>query len=325
MILEQPSVRFEAIHAILASEGNVLTVSELCETAGVSRSGYYRWLSAAGTREKREEADRADFGLVLEAYSHRGYQKGARSIYMSLLHRDPPVVMNVKKIRRLMDKYGLSCPIRKANPYRRMAKVLRTSNVADNLLKREFKKYGPRMVLLTDITYLPYNGTFAYLSVILDAFTKQVLAYVTSPSLEVDFVLETVDILIRDHGAELKTKTLLHSDQGCHYTSYSYIDLLKDSSLRQSMSRKGNCWDNAPQESFFGHMKDEIDISWCGTFDEVKAVIDDWMDYYNNERYQWQLARLAPNEYYQYIITGEYPLSVENIPPIPEYDEPENN
>lgn len=224
-----------------------------------------------------------------------------------------------------MDKYGLSCPIRKANPYRRMAKALRTSNVADNLLKREFRKYGPRAVLLTDITYLPYNGTFAYLSVILDAFTKQVLAYVTSPSLEVDFVMETVDILISRHGAELKTKTLLHSDQGCHYTSYSYIDILKDNSLRQSMSRKGNCWDNAPQESFFGHMKDEIDISRCQTFDEVKAVIDDWMDYYNNERYQWQLARLAPNEYYQYIMMGEYPLPVENIPPIPEYEEQNDN
>ncbi len=325
MILEQPSVRFEAIHSILSSDGNILTISELCETAGVSRSGYYRWLSAAGTREKREARDPEDFGLILEAYQHRGYQKGARSIYMSLLHRKPSVVMNVKKIRRPMDKYGLSCPIRKANPYRRMAKALQTSNVADNLLKREFRKYGPRAVLLTDITYLPYNGTFAYLSVILDAFTKQVLAYVTSPSLEVDFVLETVDILISRHGAELKTKTLLHSDQGCHYTSYSYIDILKDNSLRQSMSRKGNCWDNAPQESFFGHMKDEIDISGCQTFDEVKAVIDDWMDYYNNERYQWQLARLTPNEYYQYIMTGEYPLPVENIPPIPEYEEPNDN
>ena len=181
------------------------------------------------------------------------------------------------------------------------------------------------MVLLTDITYLPYNGAFAHLSTVLDAFTKQVLAYVASPSLEVDFVLETVDILIRDHGAELKTKTLLHSDQGCHYTSYSYIDLLKDSSLRQSMSRKGNCWDNAPQESFFGHMKDEIDISGCQAFDEVKAVIDDWMDYYNNERYQWQLARLSPNEYYQYIQTGVYPLPVDNIPSIPEFKEPEDN
>ena len=72
-------------------------------------------------------------------------------------------------------------------------------------------------------------------------------------------------------------------------------------------------------------MKDEIDISGRQTFDEVKAVIDDWMDYYNIERYQWQLARLAPNVYYQYIMTGEYPLPVENIPPIPEYEEPDDN
>lgn len=74
------------------------------------------------------------------------------------------------------------------------------------------------------------------------------------------------------------------------------------------MSRKANCWDNAPQESFFGHMKDEIDISECKKYREVKAIIDDWIDYYNNERYQWQLAKLSPNQYYQYIITGIYPL-----------------
>ena len=74
------------------------------------------------------------------------------------------------------------------------------------------------------------------------------------------------------------------------------------------MSRRGNCWDNAPQESFFGHMKDEIDISKCQSFDEVKKIIDDWMEYYNNDRYQWKLAKLSPNEYYQYILTGEYPI-----------------
>ena len=74
------------------------------------------------------------------------------------------------------------------------------------------------------------------------------------------------------------------------------------------MSRKGNCWDNAPQESFFGHMKDEIEVSECSRYREVKKVIDDWMSYYNNERYQWQLAKLSPNEYYNYITTGIYPL-----------------
>ena len=74
------------------------------------------------------------------------------------------------------------------------------------------------------------------------------------------------------------------------------------------MSRKGSCWDNAPQESFFGHMKDEVDLSGSKDSPDAKAVIDDWIDHYNNDRYQWQLARLSPNEYYTYIMTGDYPL-----------------
>lgn len=306
--METEKNKFEIIHDVVSKENNMLNISMLCDIAGVSRSGYYRWINAAEHREKQELKDRADFEIILKAYNHRGYSKGAKGIYMHLIHQEEPIVMNLKKIRRLMKKYNLICPIRKANPYRRMAKALKTSNVAENLVNREFTKYGPRKILLTDITYIPYNGKFCYLSTILDACTKQILAYVLSDSLEVDFVLETVNILIEKHGVDITTETIIHSDQGCHYTSCSFIQLLKDKKLRQSMSRKGNCWDNAPQESFFGHMKDEIDLSNCKTFEEVKKIIDDWMDYYNNERYQWNLAKLSPNEYYEYIKTGIYPL-----------------
>lgn len=300
--------KFEVIHETLKEENNLLNVSMLCDIAGVSRSGYYRWVQSESIRKAREEKDRQDFGLILKAYNQRGYSKGARGIYMCMLHWDKPVVMNLKKIRRLMDKYGLICPIRKANPYRRMAKAIKTDNVAKNILKREFTEHGPRKVLLTDITYIPYNSKLCYLSTILDAYTRQILSYVLSDSLELDFVLETVDKLVKNHGVELSTETLIHSDQGCHYTSTSFIQIVKDNNLRQSMSRRGNCWDNAPKESFFGHMKDEIDISKCTKYREIKTVIDDWMDYYNNERYQWQLAKLSPNEYYKYITTGIYPL-----------------
>ena len=108
-------------------------------------------------------------------------------------------------------------------------------------------------------------------------------------------MLETINRLVKTHGIELTAETIIHSDQGCHYTSVKFITLIKDRKSRQSMSRRGNCWDNAPQESFFGHMKDEIDVSQCKNFREVKAVIDDWMDYYNNERYQWELEKLSPN------------------------------
>ena len=295
---------------MIHKENILLTVSMLCEIARVSRSGYYNWVSSENNRIEKENEDRRDFEIILQAYQFRGYNKGARGIYMRLIHMNPPIIMNVKKIRRLMKKYNLYCPIRKANPYRRMAKALKTNNVVGNILNREFKEHGPRMVLLTDITYIPYNNTRCYLSVILDAFTKEVLSYVLSVSLEVDFVLDTVNQLSERHGLSLTTETLIHSDQGCHYTSYSFIQILKDKQLRQSMSRKGNCWDNAPQESFFGHMKDEIDLSKCKTFEEVKIIIDDWIDYYNNERYQWNLAKLSPVEYYKYVTTGEYPLKI---------------
>lgn len=134
--------------------------------------------------------------------------------------------------------------------------------------------------------------------------------------MEVDFVLETVDLLIQNHGISLDAETLIHSDQGCHYTSKKFRQILSETGLRQSMSRRGNCWDNAPQESFFGHMKDEIGIAMAQvtSFEQAKALIDDWMDYYNNDRGQWLLAKLSPNEFYEYCNTGVYPLATYSKP-----------
>jgi transposase InsO family protein len=310
---------FEIIYQTVQESENDLSVELLCDMAGVSRSGYYAWVKAIPDRARREEEDRADFKLILIAYNKRGYTKGARGIYMCLLHMDPPIIMNLKKIRRLMRKYNLYCPVRKANPYRQMQKAIKTSNYADNLLQREFECYGPRMVLLTDITYIPYNGRFAYLSVILDAFTKQILSYVLSKSLEVDFVKETVEILVKNHGVDLHKETIIHSDQGSHYTSITFINILKDSEIRQSMSRRGNCWDNAPQESFFGHMKDHLmeRIEGAKEFEHIQTAVDDYMDYHNNERYVWDLAYLSPNEYYKFVTTGRYPLDIPNPPKPP--------
>ena len=310
---------FEIIYQTVQENNNELSVEMLCEMSGVSRSGYYAWVSALPDRMRREEEDRTDFKLILIAYNKRGYTKGARGIYMYLLHMEPPVVMNLKKIRRLMKKYNLQCPVRQANPYRQMQKALKTSNYAENLLQREFECYGPRMILLTDITYIPYNSKFAYLSVILDAFTKQILSYVLSESLEIDFVRESVEILVKDHGMDLQKETIIHSDQGSHYTSITFIRILKENDIRQSMSRRGNCWDNAPQESFFGHMKDHLmeRIDKAIKFYQVKEAVDDYMDYYNNERYVWDLAYLSPNEYYQFWVTGKYPLDIPKSPKPP--------
>lgn len=305
------ATKFFIIRQMTQRDDNLLNIVWLCNAAGVSRSGYYHYLKTEDLRQQRDEQDQHDFLIIIEAYQYRGYNKGARGIYMRLLHMNPPVHMNIKKIRRLMKKYGLCCPIRKANPYRRMAKALKTNNVAPNLLNREFELHGPRAVLLTDITYIINDiAPRCYMSTIIDAYTKELLAWKISESLEIDFVLETVNQLIENHGISLTTKTLIHSDQGVHYTSIPFTQLIKDSELRQSMSRRANCWDNAPQESFYGHMKDEVDISHCSTFDEIHHVINNWTDYYNNDRYQWNLARLSPREYCKYLASGEYPLTI---------------
>lgn len=97
------------------------------------------------------------------------------------------------------------------------------------------------------------------------------------------------------------------------------MNILKDKQLRQSMSRRGNCWDNAPQESFFGHMKDHIrpQLEDVTQYDEVKTILADYIDYYNNERYQWELAKLSPNEFYEFYITGRYPLEIPHVPQAP--------
>ena len=302
-------VKFRLIHNAISKDDNLLVISRLCELAGVSRSGYYAWVEAAPVREAREERDRKDFDLILQAYKYRNYAKGAIHIHMRLLHWETR--MNVKKIRRLMKKYGLRCHIRRRDPYREMQRDMQTNQIAPNVIDRNFDAYLPREACLTDITYIPYNGTFCYLSTIKDVCTKEILAYVLSTDLKVDFVLRTVEILLKDHGKELTEGMIIHSDQGCHYTSKRFIEMLADNEFFQSMSRKANCWDNAPQESFFGHMKDEIEekLRRCKTFEQVKALIDDWMDYYNNDRCQWELAKLTPREYYVYRMTNVYPLA----------------
>lgn len=308
-IQAKAEVKYALIEQALTAPNNLLSITELCKIACVSRSGFYRWHASRSSREAREERDKRDFELILEAYKFRGYAKGARSIHMRLLHID--VLMNLKKIRRLMHKYKLMCPIRRTNPYKQLAREMRTNSVSPNVVNREFLRYGPRKVLLTDITYLHYRGgKCCYLSTILDAFTREILSYKLSEGLEVSFVIETVEGMICEYGAELDNETIVHSDQGCHYTSRAFIGALRDASLIQSMSAKGMCWDNAPQESFFGHMKDEIanEIAKCSSYAEVKERVDDWMDYYNNDRYQWDLLKLSPREYYEYTKTGEYPL-----------------
>lgn len=184
-----------------------------------------------------------------------------------------------------------------------MAKATKEHRVVSNKLNREFKQGVPGKVLLTDITYLPYNGKcMAYLSTVKDASTNEILAYHVSDRITLDIATKTIEKLVRNKKVDLQSDAYIHSDQGVHYTSPKYQNLLKKYGLGQSMSRRGNCWDNAPQESFFGHFKDEVDFESAQTLDALKAKINHYMVYYNNYRYQWNLKKMAPIQYRNHLL-----------------------
>ena len=279
-------------------------VKYLCQIAGVSRSGYYQYLSAKSheQRKRKNEKDEMAKEIILKAFNFKGRKKGARQIKMTLAGQFN-VVYNLKRIRRIMKKYGIICPIRKANPYRRMMKATKEHRVVPNLLRRQFKQGIPGKVLLTDITYLHFGkGMRAYLSAIKDGSTGEILAYHLSDRMTLKLATNTLKKLKRNKNFKKAKDALIHSDQGVHYTSPVFQKLVKKLGLRQSMSRRGNCWDNAPQESFFGHLKDETSIKACTTLDELKKEIKQYMIYYNHYRYQWNLKKMTPVQYRDHLL-----------------------
>ncbi|WP_246310043.1 IS3 family transposase [Paenibacillus alginolyticus] len=273
------------------------TTRYLCNLLHVSRSGYYNYIQAVEARKEWSLSDAKAGELIKKAFHRKGFKKGSRSIKMTL-ENEFGVIYNLKRIRRLMKKFDLVCPHRKPNPYKRMAKATQEHRTLPNSLDRDFRKGVPGLALLTDITYLPYGRSeTAYLSTILDASTGEILAYNLSNSLTLDIATDTIEALMKQRKLKLHKKAFIHSDQGSHYTSPTYQKLLKQKGLGQSMSRRGNCWDNAPQESFYGHMKDHVDHRSCPTLAELQRKIDSYIRYYNNNRYQWGLKKMTPVQY----------------------------
>jgi len=201
-----------------------------------------------------------------------------------------------------MKKYHLVTKIRRTNPYKNIMKRNLEHRIFDNKLNREFNQILPEKVFCTDITYLPYHGQIAYLSAVKDVASREVVSWRLSQHLDMSIVVKTIDNLINNCNIKSFDNILIHSDQGFHYTNPVYIKLVKDLNMVQSMSRKGKCIDNAPMESFFGHMKDDVDYKKCHTFGELNLVIDEYMDYYNNRRQQWELKKMTPVQYRNHLL-----------------------
>ena len=264
----------------------------MCGIAKISKSGYYRWLKHA------DEADRdyQDYLPIKEIFDRGKSKYGWRTVKMRL-EREKKIIMNHKKIIRIMKKYQLVAKIRRKNPYKAIIKKTVGHRTFANQLDREFKQTVPYRFFCTDITYLMFNGRIAYLSVVKDIASGEVVAWRLSPHINMELVLGTI-LQMKQH-----QNALIHSDQGFHYTNPEYVEKVKALDMIQSMSRKGNCIDNAPIESFFGHLKDDVDYRICKTFEELNSLIENYIRYYNYERAQWGLNKMTPAEYRDYLLT----------------------
>ena len=254
-----------------------MDVKILCNIANVSRSGYYRWLKNTDKPDK----DYEEYLLIKEIFEKGKRKWGWRTIQMKLFS-NKQIIMNHKKIIRIKNKYYLFTKIRRTNPYKAIMKKTKEHRTFGNILDRNFNQTAPFRAFGTDITYLPFNHRMAYLSAVKDFASGEIVAWDVSQHLEMDIVLNTVKNMQQNKNIVSLSDVLIHSDQGVHYTSPQYSNMLKKLNMIQSMSRKGNCIDNAPTESFFGHLKDDVDYTDCKSFDELKEMIDQYINYYNN-------------------------------------------
>lgn len=294
------SAKFELIHDI-RKQYIAAPAAYLCELFDVSHSGYYKWIKSAEIRHERELRDEQLKELIMEAFEAEGFKKGSRQIRDWIyLHKN--VRINRKCVQRIMRKYSIICPVKKKKPYAGLH-ANGDPKFMPNVLERNFFPGEVGKVFVTDITYVPVADTnWLYLSVIKDSQSGEVVAWKASKSLKLDFVMDCLDQLER-HG--FKTDAIIHSDQGVHYTSHAYHDKVLEMGLVQSMSRRGNCHDNACIESFFGRMKFEVEGFEKMTFFEAEARIEQYIEYYNNHRCQKRLGYITPSAYAKQEITTE--------------------
>lgn len=274
----------------------------LCDIARVSLSGYYSWRKKLFEKSIKEDREKENIE-TLKIYCQTR-KKGYRRVTMELYKDGIP--MNHKKVLRLMKKYGLLSKIRKRNPYKQITKKTEEHRSMANILQRNFSWITPLEKLWTDISYLYYSWTKAYISILKDMITGEIISHKISQNLSLWFVLDTIQnakkILQRWSLEWHYTWSIIQSDQWWHYTHPSYQKLLKENWFIQSMSRKRNCLDNAPTESFFGHMKDELEYTHCKTFSELQEYCDQYIQYYNTKRPQWERKKMTPVEYRNHLL-----------------------
>lgn len=273
----------------------------LFRVAKVSPSGYYAWRKNASKREKKYEQDCILADAIRESCGKKLHKEGYRQVSMRFKGTH-----NHKKIARVMKGHGLQAKIRRADPYKKIPKDSGEHATAPNILKRAFDHtiLWPHRVFGTDITYIRVadGRGWAYLSTIKDLCSGEIVAHALSMHPDTDLVLATLERFTLSVSLEARIGGIMHSDQGCTYTAQRYQERVRQLGLQVSMSRRGNCIDNASMESFFGHFKDDLPQTRHMHFQELQKCVDSHIMQYNTERKQWGRKKMTPVEYRDHLL-----------------------
>jgi putative transposase len=266
-------------------------VKRLCCLVNVSRSAYYDWLDRSPTATEKE--DRALTEMIVKAFKKSRATYGTRRLKRELFKHDR--ITSRRRIGRLMREAELVCKTRRN--FKATTNSRHDFPIAENRLDREFKVSNPNQVYTGDITYIPTQEGWLYLAVVIDLYSRQIVGWSMAEHMRAKLVNDALRMAI---WKRKPAKGLLwHTDRGSQYASESHRELLKQHGICQSMSRKGNCWDNAVSESFFHTLKTElIHHQTFRSREEAKQAIFEYIEvFYNRERLHSANDYMSPVDY----------------------------
>ena len=268
-------------------------LSLLCRILDVSRSGYYAWRSRPPSKHAREEGR-------LEIEIKAAHKRTRQTCGPERLQKDLAghgIQVGVSRVRRIRKKLGIQC--KQIKKFKATTNSKHTLPVADNLLEQRFEATAPNRVWVSDLTYIPTDEGWLYCAAHKDLFSGEIVGYALGTRITSDLVRQS---LLKAVSAKLPAEGLIHhSDRGIQYCAHAYQKLLVRLGMRASMSRKGNCYDNAPMESFWGTLKNEL--AHHRRYETRAEAINEITEYieifYNRERRQKRLGYVSPAVYEQ--------------------------
>ena len=265
----------------------------MCRVLSVSRSGFYAWLKRPVCQRDQR---RALVGTAVEtAYTQFKKRYGAPRLTVELNEKGIPCSLN--HVAALLQERGLRA--RNGKGFRYCARTEARTNVSDNLLRRNFAASAPNLKWVSDITYIKVGRTWLYLAAVMDLFSRKIVGWSLDSHMRESLILDALNMAASQR--VIKHGALIHSDRGAQYRANEYQEVLRSHGLRSSMSRKGNCWDNAVMESFFSRLK--VELIYAENYKNVETARSGIFEYiegfYNRSRRHSAIGYVSPHDYEQ--------------------------